>query len=54
MIPFIICLTLAGIPLFMIELAVGQYTQSGPLKAWKKICPLFSGKINHWLFFVDL
>eukprot|EP00795_Rhopilema_esculentum_P002742 gene2742-961_t len=43
LVPFVICLLLAGVPLFFLELSVGQFTQSGPVKAWKKICPLFSG-----------
>eukprot|EP00795_Rhopilema_esculentum_P002743 gene2743-962_t len=43
LIPFIVCLVLAGIPTFFMELSVGQYTQSGPVNAWKKICPLASG-----------
>uniref|UniRef100_A0A7M5ULG4 Transporter n=1 Tax=Clytia hemisphaerica TaxID=252671 RepID=A0A7M5ULG4_9CNID len=43
LIPFLICLVLAGIPLFMLELGLGQLTQAGPLKAWRKICPLMTG-----------
>ncbi len=47
LIPFLICLLLAGIPLFFIELSVGQFTQAGPLKAWKDLCPLVGGEYLH-------
>lgn len=43
LIPFILCLILAGIPLFFLELGIGQYSQAGPLKAWNGLCPLMSG-----------
>nr|DBA30325.1 TPA: hypothetical protein GDO54_006323 [Pyxicephalus adspersus] len=32
-----------GVPIFFLEIALGQYTTQGPLTAWIKICPLFSG-----------
>ncbi len=32
-----------GLPLFFMELALGQYNQCGAITCWKKICPLLSG-----------
>lgn len=43
--PYIIFLVLAGVPLFLLEQSVGQYTQGGPINAWRKMCPLFSGNM---------
>ncbi|XP_061197519.1 sodium- and chloride-dependent GABA transporter ine-like [Saccostrea echinata] len=43
LIPFFLMLILCAIPLLYMELAVGQYTQNGPVGALAKICPLFKG-----------
>ncbi|XP_077123115.1 sodium- and chloride-dependent betaine transporter-like [Ranitomeya variabilis] len=42
-IPYLIFLLTCGIPIFFLEIALGQYTTQGPVTAWIKICPLFSG-----------
>lgn len=33
----------AGIPLFYMELALGQYFRKGAITTWGRICPLFKG-----------
>ncbi|KAJ8310020.1 hypothetical protein KUTeg_011885 [Tegillarca granosa] len=38
---YLIMWTLCGVPLLYMELAIGQYTQFGPLSAMEKLCPLF-------------
>ena len=43
LIPYFIMLTFVGIPVFFIELAVGQYSGSGPATVWEA-APLFRGK----------
>ncbi|XP_013184652.2 sodium- and chloride-dependent glycine transporter 1 isoform X1 [Amyelois transitella] len=43
LIPFFIMLLFIGMPLFYLELYVGQYTGLGPLKAFSAISPFFSG-----------
>ncbi|XP_052284256.1 sodium- and chloride-dependent GABA transporter ine-like [Dreissena polymorpha] len=43
LIPFLIMLTLCGIPLLYMEMAVGQFTQQGPIGAIGRLCPLFKG-----------
>ncbi|KAM9561777.1 sodium- and chloride-dependent GABA transporter 2-like isoform 2-T2 [Salvelinus alpinus] len=40
-IPYILYLVTCGIPLFILETALGQYTSQGGITCWRKICPLF-------------
>lgn len=43
MIPYLILLILIGIPLFFLELAVGQRTRRGSIGVWNYICPRLGG-----------
>ncbi|CAH8600014.1 unnamed protein product [Schistosoma turkestanicum] len=42
LIPYFVSVFLAGIPLFLLEVTVGQLTRRGVIAAWN-ICPLFQG-----------
>ncbi|XP_041083238.1 sodium- and chloride-dependent GABA transporter 2-like [Polyodon spathula] len=42
-VPYLLFLVFCGIPLFLLETALGQYTSQGGITAWRKICPLFEG-----------
>ncbi|XP_051562709.1 sodium- and chloride-dependent GABA transporter 2-like isoform X2 [Myxocyprinus asiaticus] len=42
-IPYVVFLFACGIPLFLLETALGQYTSQGSITCWRKICPLFEG-----------
>ncbi|XP_068738298.1 sodium- and chloride-dependent taurine transporter-like [Montipora capricornis] len=42
LIPYLICLVLAGVPILILEVALGQFTSQGGITAWR-ICPLFRG-----------
>uniref|UniRef100_A0A8C5WQ31 Transporter n=1 Tax=Laticauda laticaudata TaxID=8630 RepID=A0A8C5WQ31_LATLA len=42
LIPYSLFLIIAGMPLFYMELALGQYNREGAATVWK-ICPLFKG-----------
>ncbi|XP_036413087.1 sodium- and chloride-dependent GABA transporter 2-like [Colossoma macropomum] len=42
-VPYLLFLVLCGIPLFLLETALGQYTSLGGVSAWRSICPLFGG-----------
>lgn len=46
LIPYILFLVIAGMPLFYMELALGQYNREGAATVWK-ICPVFKGKLEH-------
>ncbi|VDD86789.1 unnamed protein product [Enterobius vermicularis] len=43
LIPYTLMVLLAGIPLFYMELSLGQYYRKGAVTTWGKICPLFKG-----------
>ena len=42
LIPYFILLTLGAIPMYYLEVMIGQYTRSGIIKVWD-ICPIFRG-----------
>ncbi|XP_005724817.1 sodium- and chloride-dependent GABA transporter 3-like [Pundamilia nyererei] len=42
-IPYVLFLLTCGIPLFVLETALGQYTSQGGIMCWRKVCPLFEG-----------
>lgn len=42
LVPYIIMLVIAGLPLFFFELSLGQFASLGPTAVWK-VCPLFKG-----------
>lgn len=42
-IPYTIMLIFGGIPLFFLELCLGQYVKKGPITVWNKICPSMKG-----------
>ncbi|XP_029286970.1 sodium- and chloride-dependent GABA transporter 2-like [Cottoperca gobio] len=42
-IPYVLFLFTCGIPLFLMETSLGQYTNQGSITCWRKICPLFEG-----------
>lgn len=41
--PYIIMLFLIGLPIFFLELAIGQYAGLGPIEAFQRISPFFHG-----------
>lgn len=43
LIPYFIMLAINGIPLFYMELAIGQYLSLGTVGAWTALCPLARG-----------
>ncbi|XP_030070509.1 sodium- and chloride-dependent GABA transporter 2 [Microcaecilia unicolor] len=42
-IPYLIFLFSCGIPVFFLEVALGQYTSQGGVTCWRRLCPLFEG-----------
>uniref|UniRef100_A0A6Q2YSX7 Transporter n=1 Tax=Esox lucius TaxID=8010 RepID=A0A6Q2YSX7_ESOLU len=42
-IPYVLFLFTCGIPIFLLETSMGQYTTQGSITCWRNICPLFEG-----------
>jgi hypothetical protein len=45
LIPYCIMLVFGGLPLFYMELALGQFHRCGCLTIWKRICPALKGEL---------
>lgn len=43
LIPYLAMLIFGGIPLFFLELLLGQFVKKGPITVWNKICPAMKG-----------
>ncbi|XP_007500337.1 sodium- and chloride-dependent taurine transporter isoform X2 [Monodelphis domestica] len=43
LIPYFIFLFGGGLPVFFLEVVLGQYTSEGGITCWNRICPFFSG-----------
>uniref|UniRef100_A0A3Q4AGL7 Transporter n=1 Tax=Mola mola TaxID=94237 RepID=A0A3Q4AGL7_MOLML len=46
LIPYLIFLFTCGVPVFFLEVALGQYTSEGGITCWRKISPLFEGRMG--------
>ena len=44
-------LIINGVPLFFMELAIGQWYSSGVIGVWKSVCPLMKGNTVYLSFF---
>ena len=45
LIPYIMMLLLGALPLFYMELILGQFHRQGPISVWR-ISPIFKGRLN--------
>ncbi|RXN29200.1 sodium- and chloride-dependent GABA transporter 2-like protein [Labeo rohita] len=43
LIPYMVFVITCGMPLFLLETAMGQYTQEGVITCWRSLCPLAEG-----------
>lgn len=46
LVPYGIMLLVGGIPLFYMELALGQYHRKGAITCWGRLVPLFKGNLD--------
>ncbi|XP_071347699.1 sodium- and chloride-dependent GABA transporter 3-like [Trachinotus anak] len=53
LVPYGLLAVVCGIPLFLLESSVGQYTQEGFITCWRKLCPLAQG-IGYGLMMMKL
>lgn len=53
LIPYCTMLLVGGIPLFYMELALGQFYQTGAITCWGRLVPLFKGKLPLFLQFIE-
>jgi len=42
LIPYFICLVTGGVPIFFLEIGIGQYMSEGGITVWN-LCPIFKG-----------
>lgn len=50
LIPYFIFLFGGGLPVFFLEVALGQYTSEGGITCWAKLCPIFTGQSHTFSF----
>lgn len=43
LIPYLIMMVLCGLPMYYMEVSIGQYFSRGPVQSWRAISPLFAG-----------
>ncbi|KAJ8384408.1 hypothetical protein AAFF_G00205410 [Aldrovandia affinis] len=43
LVPYTLFVVVTGVPLFLLENAIGQYTRQGLITCWRKLCPLAEG-----------
>ncbi|XP_061639309.1 sodium- and chloride-dependent GABA transporter 2-like isoform X1 [Phyllopteryx taeniolatus] len=43
LVPYLVFIVTCGVPLFLLETTIGQYTQEGAVTCWRKMCPLAQG-----------
>uniref|UniRef100_A0A8C3G666 Transporter n=1 Tax=Cyclopterus lumpus TaxID=8103 RepID=A0A8C3G666_CYCLU len=43
LVPYGLLSVVLGVPMFLLESSVGQYTQEGSVTCWRKLCPLAQG-----------
>ncbi|CAH1963096.1 unnamed protein product [Acanthoscelides obtectus] len=53
LIPYTVMLLFGGLPLFYMELALGQFHRSGCLTIWKRICPALKG-VGYAICLIDI
>lgn len=50
LIPYVLMLVLGAMPLFYMEVVLGQFNRQGPISLWR-ICPVFKGMLRDLIFY---
>lgn len=53
LVPYFIMLIFGGLPLFYMELCLGQYHRCGCISLWKRICPMLKG-VGYAICVIDI
>ncbi|XP_075241420.1 sodium-dependent serotonin transporter-like isoform X1 [Convolutriloba macropyga] len=53
LLPYSICFLFGGLPLFFMELALGQYYRTGCITLWNKLCPAMKG-VGFAIIFINM
>ncbi|CAG0895657.1 unnamed protein product [Darwinula stevensoni] len=53
LIPYVVMLVFGGLPLFYMELALGQFHHSGCITLWKRVCPMLKG-VGYAICVIDI
>ena len=53
LIPYMISAAVGGLPMFFLEVGIGQFMSEGGISVWK-MCPLFSGKNFHKILYLEV
>ncbi|XP_051580946.1 sodium- and chloride-dependent GABA transporter 3-like [Myxocyprinus asiaticus] len=40
LLPYLMFVVICGVPMFLLETAMGQYTREGAITCWQRLCPL--------------
>jgi solute carrier family 6 amino acid transporter-like protein 5/7/9/14 len=48
LIPYFLAALFIGLPIFFVELLIGQYSGLGPIKAFSFLAPIFRGNFDMW------
>ncbi|XP_058490060.1 sodium- and chloride-dependent GABA transporter 2-like [Solea solea] len=43
LVPYVVFVVTCGVPLFLLETTIGQFSQEGSVTCWRKLCPLAEG-----------
>ncbi|XP_029027340.1 sodium- and chloride-dependent GABA transporter 2-like [Betta splendens] len=43
LVPYLLLVVTCGVPLFLLETTIGQYTQEGGVTCWRRLCPIAEG-----------
>lgn len=52
-IPYFTVLILGAVPVFFMELSMGQFSKEGPINVWNNLVPMFRGNSDIEKFYIE-